>query len=110
MSAVFEVHNVLGPGFLEAVYERALLKELQGRGIPAEAQKEIIISYKGYIVGTYFADIVVNDQIILELKTVEKLSSLHDAQLLHYLKGTGYKLGILVNFATERIDFKRMVL
>lgn len=110
MSAVFEVHNVLGPGFLEAVYENALLKELKKRGILAEPQKEIKISYKGEIVGTYFADIVVNDQIILELKAVESLKSLHVAQVMNYLKATGYKLGILINFAAERIEYKRIVL
>lgn len=110
MSAVFEVHNILGPGFLEAVYEKALLSELKRRKISAEAQKGINISYKGDNVGNYFADIVVNDQIILELKTVEILKSLHEAQVMNYLKATGYKLGILINFAAERIEYKRIVL
>lgn len=110
MSAVFEVHNILGPGFLEAVYEKALLSELKRRKISAEAQKGINISYKGDNVGNYFADIVVNDQIILELKTVEYLKSIHEAQVMNYLKATGYKLGILINFAAERIEYKRIVL
>ena len=110
MSAVFEVHNILGPGFLEAVYQKALLKELQRREISAEAQKEMIVRYKGESVGSYFSDIVVNNQIILELKTVESLKNIHVAQVMNYLKATGYKLGILINFAAERIEYKRIVL
>jgi len=109
MSAVFEVHNVLGPGFLEKVYERALVKELGLRNIAVETQKEINVSYKNEIVGSYFADILVDGQIIIELKAVSVLLPLHEAQLLNYLKATGIKLGLLVNMGAQRVEYKRMV-
>ena len=110
MAAVFEVHNTLGSGFLENVYEKSLFKELLLRGISAECQKELKVFYKGDCVGSYYADVVVNDEIILELKTVENLNRSHEAQLLNYLKATGYKLGLLVNFGKEKVEHKRLVL
>jgi GxxExxY protein len=109
MAAVFEVYNTLGFGFLEKVYERALLKELCLRGIPVETQKEIKVFYKGDEIGTYFADLVVNDEILLELKAVESLNNIHKAQVLNYLKATGFKLGLLINFGRERVEYKRLV-
>ena len=110
IAAVYEVHNILGYGFLENVYEKALLKELSLRGLNVVAQKEMTVYYKGESVGTYFADIVVNDEIILELKAVDKMSRVHEAQLLNYLKGTGRKVGLLINFGKEKAEFKRFVL
>ena len=110
MAAVFEVYNTLGFGFLEKVYERALLKELCLRGILVEAQKEIKVFYKGEEVGAYLADIVVNDEILLELKAVESLNNIHKTQVLNYLKATGFKLGLLINFGKERVEYKRLVL
>jgi GxxExxY protein len=110
MAAVFEVHNTLGFGFLEKVYERALLKELRLRGIPVEAQKEIKVFYKEDEIGAYFADLVVNGEILLELKAVEGLSNIHKAQVLNYLKATGLKLGLLINFGKERVEYERLVL
>jgi GxxExxY protein len=109
MAAVFEVHNTLGFGFLEKVYERALLKELCLRKIPVEAQKEIEVFYKGDEIGTYFADLVVNNEILLELKAVETLSNIHKAQVLNYLKATDLKLGLLINFGRERVQYERLV-
>ena len=109
MAAVFEVHNVLGSGFLESVYEKALLKELETRGIKAEAQKETTVKYKGKAIGAFFPDILVDDQVILELKTVERLTRIHEAQVFNYLKATGMKLGLLINFAGERVEYKRLV-
>jgi GxxExxY protein len=105
-----EVHNAFGPGFLEAVYQKALVGELLLRGMNAESQKEIRITYKGEDVGAYYPDILVNGQLILELKAVEKLTRLHEAQLFHYLKATGVKLGLLINFACEKVEYKRVVL
>ena len=110
MSAVFEVHNTLGPGFLEKVYENALIAELQLRGIFVEAQKSLVVQYKGVVVGCYCADIVVNDQILLELKAVETLNKAYEAQVINYLKATGLKLGILINFGKDRVESKRFVL
>jgi len=80
------------------------------RGLKAVSQKEIRVCYKGEDVGSYFADIVVNDEIILELKSVEHLTNIHKAQLLNYLKGTGLRLGFLINFGKEKAEYKRLVL
>src|SRR4051794_33822066 len=89
LGAVFEVSNVLGAGFLEKVYQRALLTELRLRGIRANAECSLAVSYKGQNVGEYFADILVEDVLIVELKCVEKLANEHMAQCLNYLRGSG---------------------
>ena len=108
--AIFEVNKILGPGFLEKVYENALLLELENRGLEADKQVPIKVTYKDNLVGEYFADILVENQVIIELKTVERLDKQHEAQLLNYLKATGIKVGILVNFKQTRAEIKRMVL
>jgi len=108
--AVFEVNRVLGPGFLEKVYENALLVELKNRGLKAESQVPIKVSYKRNMVGEYFADILVEEKVILELKTVEKITKIHEAQLLNYLKATGLQVGLLVNFKHSKAEIKRIVL
>lgn len=110
MAAAFEVHNVLGSGFLENVYEKALLTELHLRETKAESQRPVQVFYKCKEVGSYFPDIVVNDEVIIELKAVDKLSTIHEAQVLNYLKATGMKLGLLINFGREKVEFKRLVL
>jgi GxxExxY protein len=107
--AVFEVNSVLGAGFLEKVYENALLIELQRRGLNVESQVPLKVSYKGEVVGEYYADIVVEGQVILELKAVEQLQKIHEAQLLNYLQATGFKVGLLVNFKHPKADVKRLV-
>ncbi len=107
--AAFEVNRVLGHGFLEKVYEKALLVELRERGLRVQAQVPLEVSYKGRLVGEYFADLVVEDQVIVELKSVKKLDKIHEAQLLHYLKATGFKVGLLVNFAHPQAEIKRFV-
>ena len=108
--AIFEVNRILGPGFLEKVYENALLMELKARGLRAEAQYPIKVRYKDQIVGEYFADLLVEEQVIIELKTVDRLEKIHEAQLLNYLKATGIKVGLLVNFKSTKADIKRFVL
>jgi len=108
--AVFEVNNILGPGFLERVYENALLVELKRRGLKAKSQVPVTVSYKGEVVGHYAADLLVEDKVIVELKTVENLDKVHEAQLLNYLKATGLHVGLLVNFKHKKADIKRMVL
>lgn len=108
--AIFEVNKILGPGFLEKVYENALLIELRKRGLNAENQVPINVSYKGEIVGQYFADILVEGKVIIEIKTVQNLDKVHEAQLLNYLKATGIHVGLLVNFRHPKAQIKRMVL
>jgi len=108
--AVFEVNKVLGPGFLEKVYENALLIELRSRGLKAEGQIPIKVFYKENIVGEYVADILVEAQVIVELKAVDRLEKIYEAQLLNYLKATGIKIGLLVNFKYPKAEIKRMVL
>jgi GxxExxY protein len=108
--AVFEVNQVLGPGFLEKVYENALLVELKKGGLKAETQVPIRVFYKDNAVGEYIADILVEEKVIVELKTVEKLDKVHEAQLLNYLKATGVRVGLLVNFKHPKAEIKRMVL
>ena len=107
--AIFEVNRVLGAGFLEKVYENALVVELRKRGLQANAQVPITVRYKGEAVGEYFADIVVEGKIIIELKAVDRLQKIHEAQLLNYLKATEYKIGLLVNFTHPKAEIKRFV-
>ena len=106
--AVFEVNKVLGPGFLEKVYENALLIELKKRGITAESQVPIKVFYKENVVGEYIADILVESKVIVELKTVETIDKIHEAQLLNYLKATGIQVGILVNFKHPKAEIKSL--
>ena len=108
--AVFEVNRILGPGFLEKVYENALLIELRSMGLKADSQVPIKVYYKDEVVGDYTADILVEEQVILELKTVERLEKIHEAQLLNYLRATGIQIGILINFRHTKAEIKRMVI
>jgi GxxExxY protein len=108
--AVFEINKILGPGFLEKVYENALVFELEKRGVKAESQVLIEIFYKRKVVGEYVADLLVEEKVIVELKAVEALDKIHEAQLLNYLKATGIGVGMLVNFKHPRTEIKRMVL
>jgi len=109
LGAVFEVSNTLGAGFLEKVYERALLREFALRGIRAEAQQSIAVMYKGYCVGEYFPDLLVEETLIVELKCVERFASEHVAQCLNYLRATGRTVCLLVNFQKSKVEWKRIV-
>ncbi|MGO9584986.1 MAG: GxxExxY protein [Limisphaerales bacterium] len=109
IGAAFEVHNVLGYGFLERVYQRAMQMELQSRGVKVELEPKIQVQFKGVIVGDYAADLLVEDKIVVELKTDPAYQSVQEAQLLNELRGTGMKLGYLINFGRERVEYKRMV-
>lgn len=109
VGAAMEVHRVLGPGFLEAVYQAALAKELTLRGINFEQFVKLPVSYKGELIGDYEADFVVEDKIILEIKAVSNLHPRHKAQAIHYLTATGYKLAILLNFGTPSLEHERVV-
>jgi GxxExxY protein len=107
---VFEVYRQLGCGFLEKVYEKALLAEFGLQELRAEAQVPIVVRYKNMVVGEYFADIVVEKRVILELKAQQQLHQASKAQLLNYLKATGLHLGMLINFAFPKASVKRVVL
>jgi GxxExxY protein len=108
MEIVFEVHNQLGPGFAEDVYEEATVCELETRPIPFERQKTIQVVYKGRVVGKHRLDLVIDDKIILELKAVAGLNDVFKQQLLSYLKATGLRLGILINFGGKRVEAVRI--
>lgn len=110
LSAVFEVSNTLGAGFLEKVYERALMRELALRGISATAQASFAVVYKGQSVGEYFADILVEGALAIDLKCVERLASEHTAQCLIYLRASGRTVCLLVNFQRPKVEWKRVVL
>ena len=107
---VYEVYRTLGCGFLEKVYENALLEELKLSGLVARAQVPIDISYKGKAVGQYFADILVDNSVILELKAQQQIDRIGEAQLLNYMKATGVGVGMLINFAFPKASIKRLVL
>lgn len=109
IGAVYEVANVFGSGFLEKVYERALVKELDMRDLNAEAQVPIQVSYKDEFVGDYYADILIEKKLIVELKCAERLGNDHLAQCLNYLKATGHGIALLVNFQHPKVEWKRVV-
>lgn len=105
-----EVHNELGPGLLEAVYQEALAIEFINKRIPFEKEKELIISYKGQVLNKkYYADFLCYNKIIVELKAVTELNDVHFAQTLNYLKITNLRLGLLVNFGEESLEYKRII-
>ena len=112
VGAAMAVYNELGFGFLEAVYQEALEIELTARNIPFIAQQELRITYRGQPLQRYYmADIVAYDKIIVELKAISQLTTCEQAQLLNYLKATGFTVGLLVNFGNPNIlEYKRMVL
>jgi GxxExxY protein len=110
LAAVFEVSNTLGAGFLEKVYERVLLKELGTRGIRAKAQASFAVMYKGCSVGEYFADILVADVLVIELKCVDHLANEHVAQCLNYLRASGMELCLLINFQKPKVEWRRIIL
>jgi GxxExxY protein len=109
IGAAFEVHNVVGFGFLEKVYQRAMPVELQLRNIKVELGPKLQVQFKGIIVGDYAADLLVVDKIIVELKTDPVYQTVHEAQLFSELRGTGMKLGFLISFGREKVEYKRMV-
>ena len=109
VGAAFEVYKTLGYGFLEKVYEKALLIELKLKGISTESQYPIDVFYKDENVGDYRADILVENKIIVEIKAEKKYNPSHEAQLLNYLKATGMRVGILINFGEKKCEHKRLI-
>jgi GxxExxY protein len=104
-----EVQRQLGHGFLEKVYENALILELKNNNIQAQQKCPIKVYYKGEVVGEYIADILVEEKIILELKTSDSISDAYRAQIINYLKATEIELGILINFGTKKLSYERFV-
>ena len=109
IGAAMEVHHVLGPGFLEAVYEAALAHELTLREISFDRQKPLSISYKGKELKEYVCDFLVEDCVVVELKAMKRLTELAEAQILNYLKASGIRVGLLLNFGEMSLKHKRLV-
>lgn len=104
----YTVHNSLGQGFLEKVYKNAMAVELEEAGLQCSVEVPLNVFYKGRKIGEYFADIVVEQKIIVELKAVRKIEKTHEVQLVNYLKATGLNVGLIINFG-ESVEFKRKV-
>ena len=107
IGAAMKVHSALGPGFLESVYQNALIWELQKSGLKVDAQRPITVYYDGQVVGVFTADILVNDSLMLELKANQLVAKAHEVQLVNYLVATGIDEGLLLNFGAERLEYKR---
>lgn len=110
IKCAIEVHKVLGPGFVESIYEKALICEMKQNGLKVKEQVLVPIDYKGNNVGEHKLDLLVEDTVIVENKTVKEFDSIHKAQTLSYLKATGKRIGLLINFAKTKIDIKRFIL
>ncbi|MEW6203209.1 MAG: GxxExxY protein [bacterium] len=109
ISAALKIHNTLGCGFLEKVYENALVHEMRKRGLQVETQKPIQVVYDDIIVGDYKMDIIVEGKVIVELKASGVIEEVHKAQLLNYLRACNLRLGLIFNFSKPRLQVKRMV-
>jgi len=109
IGAAMEVHRILGPGFLEAVYQVALERELTLRGIPFERKVKLPVTYKDLLVGEYEADLVIDKKFIVEIKAVSKFNAGHQAQAMHYLAATGVRLALLLNFGTGSLEHRRVI-
>lgn len=107
LEAAFEVSNTLGAGFVESVYQKALLIALNEKGLRANAEVSMEVEFRGSIVGRFFADVVINDLVIVELKAVDNFTKEHFAQILNYLKASGLKTGLIINFGRPKIECRR---
>lgn len=108
LEACFEVSNELGSGFLESVYQSALMIALKQKGLSVQSQSPLSVCFRGEQVGQFFADILVENKVIIELKAVSALTGEHQAQVLNYLKGTGKEVGLLINFGKPKMEYKRL--
>ncbi len=109
IGCAYRVYNKMGFGFLESVYQKCLLIELSKAGLDTESQKPITVYYADEIVGEFVADIIVNDAIILELKSVRRIIRAHEVQLVNYLVATGKHVGLIINFGERKVEIKRKV-
>ena len=107
LEACFEVSNELGAGFLESVYEKALLVALRQKDLNVESQVKLQVMFRGIVVGDYFADILVENKILIELKAVNALTKEHFAQILNYLKATNLEVGLIINFGNSKLEYRR---
>ena len=107
IGCAFEVSNELGAGFLESVYESAMLVALKETGISAESQRSIEVTFRGQTVGTFYADLLVEDKVIVELKAAKAIAPEHQAQVINYLNATGIEVGLLLNFGNPKLEYKR---
>ncbi|MBC8191428.1 MAG: GxxExxY protein [Candidatus Marinimicrobia bacterium] len=110
IGCAFEVHKELGPGFLESAYEAAMKIELKAGDLAVESQKQFPLIYKGVKIKDFFCDLVVDEKVIVELKAISKISDIERAQILNYLKVTGLKVGLIINFGQTSLKHERMVL
>jgi GxxExxY protein len=110
IGCAIKVSNALGPGFVEKVYENALAYELHESGLGFQQQATLRVFYRDNVVGEFVADIVVEDAVILELKAAKEIDVVHQAQLLNYLRATGKRIGLILNFGAQRLQIKRMIL
>jgi len=109
IGCAYKVYNTMGFGFLESVYEKCMVIELQNAGLKVEQQKRIPVTYKGKSVGDFAADLVVEGKIIVELKSIQKLTKANEVQLVNYLVATGMPVGLLINFGETKAEIKRKV-
>jgi GxxExxY protein len=109
IGCAYTVANKLGTGFLEKVYENALALELAKQGLKVEQQKPMTVYYDDQIVGEYFADMLINEEIVVELKASKAIEQIHQAQLLNYLRASNKQIGLLLNFGSSKVDVKRMI-
>ncbi len=107
IGCAFEVINELGAGFLESVYEKALLLALRQKGLSAIAQHPIRVNFRGECVGDFFADLLVEGKVVVELKAVKAIAPEHRAQIINYLKATGIEVGLLINFGNPKLEYER---
>jgi len=107
IGCAFEVINELGAGFLESVYEKALLLALRQKGLSAISQHPVKVMFRGECVGDFYADIFVEEKVIVELKTVKTIAPEHQAQIINYLNATGIEVGLLINFGNPKLEYKR---
>ena len=107
IGCAYQVYNNLGFGFLESVYRKAIVIEIEASGLRVQQESPLKVLYRDQIVGDFFADLLVEDELIVELKSVERLGKVHEAQLVNYLVATGIEVGLLINFGSTGVDVKR---
>ena len=109
IGCVYRVYNTMGSGYLESVYEKCFIIELEKNNLHSEAQKPIVVYYQEIEVGNFIADVIVENKIVIEIKAVKQLIKVHEVQLVNYLTATGIDIGLLINFGNEKIEIKRKV-